>query len=65
MQLVFSPTLCPDLLLPDVIDLAKAAGGRYKVSPSPGTTPGSICCFSVNLSVPAPASMKRATSIAG
>ncbi len=26
MQLVFSPTLCPDLLLPDVIDLTKAAG---------------------------------------
>ena len=26
MQLVFSPTLCPDLLLPEVLDLAKAAG---------------------------------------
>ncbi|MEE3258982.1 MAG: sugar phosphate isomerase/epimerase [Candidatus Latescibacterota bacterium] len=26
MQLVFSPTLCPDLLLPDVLALAKAAG---------------------------------------
>ena len=26
MQLVFSPTLCPDLLLPAVLDLAKAAG---------------------------------------
>ena len=26
MQLVFSPTLCPDLLLPDLINLTKAAG---------------------------------------
>ena len=26
MQLVFSPTLCPDLFLPAVLDLAKAAG---------------------------------------
>lgn len=26
MHLVFSPTLCPDLLLPEVLDLAKAAG---------------------------------------
>ena len=26
MQLVFSPTLCPDLLLPEVLNLAKAAG---------------------------------------
>ncbi|MYI60134.1 MAG: hypothetical protein F4105_00430, partial [Gemmatimonadetes bacterium] len=26
MHLVFSPTLCPDLLLPQVLDLAKAAG---------------------------------------
>ena len=26
MHLVFSPTLCPDLLLPGVLDLAKAAG---------------------------------------
>ena len=26
MHLVFSPTLCPDLLLPEMLDLAKAAG---------------------------------------